>query len=563
MATTLDLVTERENDFKNLHQRMDNDANLLKPDWYTLKDTAGKKIPKTISINPNDPKVFYNAVVNSMLKSIMQTQVEGMSDKDNGTIEDFLERVYAQADERLRRKTLFSHCCKHISHRGRIGVRWLTLSNGKMYIPDCLPLDMRYVVYDETADGIDWIAPKMKVGKRQIKAEYGKDINGSTADVVDYWDWEKNEVWIDGVLAVSQANPYGYPPFVIQCADTGYEFQDDDYLEYEGESIFSLDRELYSELARILSIEATIAMKTVLPAYQKETNEPDANKPAPYPDQPGTVTEVPVNERYNLLQVSDINQASRMAHADIMSAIQKGSFSEIDYGNLTFPLSAVAISDMTEIGNRVLIPRLQAISLFYQQLSRLIINQFINNKFREIPVGRIGRQLKYSASDLKNPDDYVINYRFMTKTKRQEIANVTIAGAAKGIIPRDSIIRDILQYDRPDEVIAQLDAEEAEALDPALKLYRKASALLTRAEKNPDKEEADRQRIEARLLGERAVEIIKQRKIASIMSPTQDIANPASAKPNTNALMPLISEGKSRTGGDQRNNKEMYIGSQV
>ena len=564
MASTLDLVKERENDFQPLYTRMDNDARFLKPNWYVLKDTAGKKIKKAISINPNDPKVFAHAVVNTMLMSAIQTRVEGLSDKENAIIEEFLEKVFAQADERLRRKTLFSHICNHIAIRGHIGTRFLTLSRGgKEYIPGLWLLDMRYVSYDEVDGDLQWIAPHMNVGKAQVESEYGVEIKGKFAEVVDYWDWEKNEVWVDSKLVVSQANPYGYPPFVIQSAPTGFMLLDEDALEYEGESIFSLDREMYDELARILSIEATLAMKTVLPAYQKETEYPDPNNPPPYPDETGTVTEVQTGQRYNLLQVSDINQASRMAHADIMAAVQRGSLSELDYGNLTFPLSAVAISDMTEIRNKILIPRLQAIALFYQQLSRLIINQFINGKFREIPVGKIGNQLKYSASDLKNPDDYSINYRYLTKTKRQEIANLSMAVAAKGTIPRDSIIRDILQYDRPDEVIAQLDAEEAAMLDPAVKLYRIASSLLSRAEKNLDKDEADRQRIEARLMGERAVEIIKQRKVASIMSPTQDIANPATSKANTNALIPLMSEGGGRTGGDQSNNKERYVGSQV
>jgi hypothetical protein len=69
------------------------------------------------------------------------------------------------------------------------------------------------------------------------------------------------------------------------------------------------------------------------------------------------------------------------------------------------------------------------------------------------------------------------------------------------------------------------------------------------------------------MLGNRAVEIIKQRKIASIQSPQQDINNPQPTKANgqvAQALVPMMSQGAAtRTGGDQTNNKERYSGNPI
>jgi hypothetical protein len=256
------------------------------------------------------------------------------------------------------------------------------------------------------------------------------------------------------------------------------------------------------------------------------------------------VTEVDEGEGYRLLEQKDVNTAGRMALANLSGAQQRGGLSNIDFGNLTFQLSAVAIADLTEIRNKVLTPRLKAIARFYQQLARANIGQYVAGGYSS-SVGKTGSRQAISAAQLADPTTYTIEYKFMSKSKRQEIANLSMAIAARGTISRETIMRDLLESQNPDEEIARLDAEEAEALDPAIKLYRKASSLLLKADKTADKAEESRLRVEAQLMGTRAADIIKQRKAPPAGSQGQTGALPEAPRGNANALMPLLSGGNS------------------
>jgi hypothetical protein len=568
-GNSLALIESKERELADLYARMDKDRLLAywgttQGEKYKLKDDKENEIPRSISVTLNDAPVYAHSVNNATQAAIMQVRVEGLSDEQNGIIERFLEGNIEQADER-RRKSLHNFISNQANLRGVVGCRWISYIEDGKYVPDCLPLDMRYCSYEEGNDGIWWYGYRTKRSKMAIKREYDIDIRSDTAEVIEYWDDVKNEVFIEKTLLkpkYPKPNPQGFPPVAIQKVDRGFMLQDEGYLAHEGESIFMLDRYLYDELNRIASIEATINLKLSHPGYQKETANP-TTEPAPYPDKAGTVTEVPVNEKYSLLQVADINNSSRMIHSDIMRAIQNGSLSDIDYGNLSFPLSAVAISDMTDIKNKILIPTFQCLSLFYRQLYRLIIEQFRNGGYSGMPVGRIGNQYKYNVSDLGDPTEYTINLLFMSKTKRQEFANLSQAIAAKGTVPRGHIIREIMQAENPDEWETELDIERARELDPAYDLYCTASSMIRKADKEQDKFLEEQYRKGARILGERAVQIIRQRKVASIMNPQQDIQATAPQRGNAQPLISMFSQGASRTGGNQENNQERYRGSQV
>jgi len=563
-STSLNRIETREKELKDLYDRQDQDRRLAyygtlnSSDKYVLTDVNGEKVPRSISITMNDAQVYAQTVCSATKAALMQIRVEGLAQDKNSVIEKFLERNIEQSDER-RRKSLHNFVSNQANIRGIVAARWISYVDKakKKYIPDCLMMDSRYLSYEEGADGIWWYGYRTNRSKLAIKTEYGVDIRTEKCECAEYWDGGKNEVWLDKKLSPKGTvlNPLGFPPVAIQGVDRGYGLLDEQHLAHEFESIFMVDRYLYDELNRIASEEATINLKLVNPAYQKETSDM-SGKAAPYPDTVGTVTEVPINEKYQLLQVADINQASKMIHGDIMRAIQNGSLSDLDYGNLAFPLSAVAITDMTDIRNKIMIPTFNCLALFYRQLYRLIIAEYIAGGISGFPVGRMGNSAVYTPKDLGDPDKYTINLKFMPTSKRQDIANLSMSIAAKGEIPRKVRIREIMQVQNPEEWEQALDSEEAETLDPAIKLYRIASSLLASAEVNLDEKEGDRQRTEAKMMGERAVQIIKQRKIASQLNPTQDINNPPAQKGNAQPLMAMFQEPASRTGGDQTNQKE-------
>ena len=110
---------------------------------------------------------------------------------------------------------------------------------GDVFIPDILPCDTRYLLYDTDEDGLVWAAYKTMRSITQIKARYpnllqvipqpGSDI--THLQVTDLWDRESEKVYIgslDATMGTAQAkevwsesNRWGYVPFVIEICPIG------------------------------------------------------------------------------------------------------------------------------------------------------------------------------------------------------------------------------------------------------------------------------------------------------------------------------------------------------
>jgi hypothetical protein len=357
--------------------------------------------------------------------------------------------------------------------------------------------------------------------------------------VLDYWDDKVEEIYIDGALKKQNPNPLGYPPFVILAPATGFMLRDENYMEHEAEDLFFLNSKLYDEWNRSISIEQTIAMKQIMPPYQKPSKLPPQGEPVPYPDKIGAVNEVAEGEEYHLLQVGDVNNAHRMSVSNIGGALQRGGVNNIDLGNVSQEVSAVWITEQSEIRSKILEPRLQALTTFKAMAGRMLIDQFIKGGY-SASLGRAGLQKEYSAGQLGDPKNYSVSYRLMSRSKKQEIANLAMAQGARGIVSQETILTDILQVDDPAGELAKLDAEKAEQADPVLFYLRKACSLADEAE-TLEGDEAEQKKLESMLMTESGVTILKERQNPQHQQVVegQKIEQP---KPSSN-LVPLLGQG--------------------
>jgi hypothetical protein len=341
---------------------------------------------------------------------------------------------------------------------------------------------------------------------------------------------------------MTQPNTFGKPPFVIQPAPAGFMLLDKGYMVHEGEDIFFLDRGLYPELNRLMSIDQTLAMKAIMPPYQKQVADM-AGEPAPYPGGIGEVNEVLPNEKFELIPQPDINTASRVAHQNIAGAVQRGGVNNIDLGNVTQTVSAVWITEQTEIRNKLISPRLGALAKLREQRERLKIEQFVKLGLTDTAIGKRGRKRSYSVAGLGNADNYDISFRLMSKSKKQEIANLAMAAAARDVLSEETTIRDILMSDDPEGEFARLKAERAERADPVIALFRMACALADEAEELEDAE-AEQKKIESMMMTERVVALIRQRNTPQV---PEKAPQPQERKPNAQPLIPLLGQGGMRT----------------
>ena len=548
----LQKIKDKESEFGDLYARMDTDRDLAnkKPFVFEVKDSSGSALPNLQSVTMPIAAMYANAVTSIISGAVTQTVVESdtLTDRQKHYIESFLDAIFLEADEGLSQRmmgNLLSWLASHSCIRGSIGARylyWWDKESGT-WIPDLLPVDMRYCAYDTDRNGLDWVAPLYTRSKAAIQQEYGITITGRNEKVRDYWDRKVNEVYIADQLVKTTPNKLGYPPFVIQAAASGFMLMDEGYQKYLGESIFFLIRDILPEVNRNASIEQTLNLMSVLPPQQKEVAEIDETAPkTPYPNAPATVYDVIQGQRYSPVQGFDLNRASLQISAELNTIVQECTISGLDVGNLTFPMSNIAIANVTGKRNKILLPRLQTIALFYQAMGRMMIDQYVKAG-GNTSLGKTGKRQTFNPAqvDSNSIGDYSLTYKFMTKNKEQETVNLAEAQVAREFYSELDIHKNILETEDPAGAVSRFNADKAAALDPVVALFRLAIDLADEGNDMPG-DAGNPKLVESQFVTEQGCAILRQRQTApTAVTPTPQI------KGN---LTPVLLE-KASGGGQQ------------
>jgi len=539
MDITLQTIKDKESEFTDLFTRMDGDEDLYHLVPYVMKDPNGKDTPDVINVTFNDPKVFVDRAIALKMGALMQPVVEGrgMKDKETTLIEQFLTDMFISVDDYLFQSRgwsgQFPFHCEKIDIRGHIGARVLLREDVGLFIPDVLPIDMRHCTYERGIDGLLWCAPNYIRSKAMIKSEYDIDISAKTGLVRDLWTREDEVVWVDGKEVKNDKHNLGYVPFVIAQAP-GSTLQGTDSIKHSGESILAPNRGLYPELNRTASILQTLNMSSFAGGLQYAS---EAGVEAEKPDLPpfGLKTVLPVEKDggYKPMPINDIKAATRLFYAILDARLQRASFSSVDYGNLTFPLSAVAISRLTAHKNEILLPRIQALAMLYQQMAKMIIRQYQEGGIKA-ELGAVGYKRLYESGALKG--DFNINYRFVIQSPDEDIANLSIANSAVNILSPDTVRRKYLKVEDPEGEEMKYLAAIAERADPAIAFYRRCVSLI--------KEDKD---TEARIMKNRLITHLKQRAMAE--APNMPLVG---GKGGGEAEMPLTERPGLGTGGKRQ-----------
>ncbi len=533
------LVTDKIGEFSNLVNRMDEDKDLIRLKDFTLVDPDDKNAPDVDNVTLNGPMIFFNRVCNTLIAANMQTEVtgEGLEDKETTLIEDFFRDILLGADERLLWRGIHGLMPFNIQQacgRGRMSTRVTLRMDGEKFIPDVLPNDSRRVVYEHGVEGLKWVAPQYHRSKAQILDQYGIEVNTTTAIVTDFFDDELERIFIDDQLANEKKHPYGCVPFVITLCPAGIMFQDEDMVALEGESILAPDRKLWTEINKLASILMTLTVQSFYGGLQYESEDGRRAKQPVLPPY-GKKVVVPVDKGtkgYFSMPVNDVRNATRWLYEMLSSALQKGSLPEVSYGSLSFPLSAVAVKSLAQAEDPIYLPRMQGLAIHNQSICRMLQQQYVmlgvNAK-----LGEIGAQKEYSYRDLDK--EFSIKFRFFANSPTQDIANISMASAARNVgYSDDTIRRTILKMENPDGEKMKRRAEEAERLDPALMLFNQGHSLI----------DAERY-IEAELVLQSLERMLRQRAMAGTMPQLPMPEKTKESNPGRE-LMPLLDQSGGR-----------------
>jgi hypothetical protein len=562
------LFDDKREEMKPIFDRNDVDEALYFMKPFKMMQLDGKKEMEDVAnITLNDALIYVQKCISILGGANMQIVIEGkgLSDTKTNTIEQFLKDIFYIIDEQLPKRKipgLDSFLNEQLGVRGRIAARiCIRIDPVRGLVPDVLPLDTR--CYTDDIDGKDlvWAAPWFRQSKAQIEREYTKPGDRlsavkieSYAEVVDFWDPEKNVVFVDKQIIREQPNPYGYVPFVCVICPTGSSLGTEDAVEHQGESFLWANRDLWDMKNEAVTILRTLNIDSLARALQYESSHGEnMPKPEKSPYKQKTVHGVEKGGGYKFMPISDIKNATRLYYSIIETGNQRGSLSAIDYGTLGFPLSNVAITQLTGSRDDIFLPRVNTKAWFYQSGSRMIIKQCIQLD-ENLELGQEGSKNSYTKADLEG--DYSIQYTFRSISKEQQMADLQFAIAARGVLPDDYVIREIIKAENPTGMLTQLRAERAERIDEVLFLFNSANSLLE--EKNGQKPSIV-EKLEADILTSRAETILAQRRAMGQLSPIEGKAKEEAGGKKAEEAAALLTAG----GGGTRGSPETTKGEEV
>jgi hypothetical protein len=253
---------------------------------------------------------------------------------------------------------------------------------------------------------------------------------------------------------------------------------------------------------RSLSVQQTLGMDILYPAYEYEVEQMDA-KPARAAPKSGETKKVPKGERHVPIPRGEFNRASLTSDEHISRMIELGGISDAELGSARLDRPGVWFAKQFEIRQKLEKTRLEALAVMKEGLARMMIKQFLSESegvSAELLVGRTGRKNKYNRNLLGDPDKYRVSFKSMISSQEHEMVNLAQAQAAVGVIPQKIIITDILKAEDPDGWMRELELEKAKQANPAISLAEMAVRYAEEAEDTEDPNDKELKNLQSKML---------------------------------------------------------------
>ena len=487
---------------KHVFSRMDDDEKLWTQEPYVLKDAKGEILEDVVNVTMNDARVFGERVLAVLNESVENIEINGqrngkeLDGHETKIIEDWWHDLIYLANDHLNDILMPDFDTWEWEQsviRGRMIARILLSQDKNGFDIDLLPVDSRKCIYSVGNRGISRVAFWDVLDKAMCSEEY-PDYKADS-DIITRWDyWDSNEeiIFLNGRFYEATPNRLGHPPFAIALCQQGT-FLDTSTraLRMKGDSIFSANRELYPELNRIASIMETQNMLTLAPPQVLKSVSGKK-----LPDEPlyrlGRILALETTEGLQKIEAPDIQASTRFFQAMLGGALQRGSISHIDWGNLQFQLSQVAIATLAGASKQVFSPRIKTMERFKKLLFKEARWQFMAFEM-EADIGRHGKKRTYIKDDLDG--NYTVDFEYLTALPEETAAAYGLANMAQRWMDDRSIRKTILKYRDYDEIDEKYLIQTARKVSRALALFEMARAYDRRAEEENNPSLRDEARI--------------------------------------------------------------------
>jgi hypothetical protein len=469
------LIDDFETEHKDLYDRMEDDDNLYNNEDYDLDGESSV-------VTTNDPRAFADSVLQRVDSArIILSVTTPKQDHDKETkIEHLCYGILLQADKNLRRNTVTAgrtvkSALGHLAvRRGFICARVLLTKEDKKIVPIITPIDTRWFSYGLGSEGFEWCATKYWRDSDSIEAEYGEETDGYTP-VIDYWN-DKENIIIIGKKEIRNKHKLDRIPFVFLPVGTSplfYSYNDKtNNLTSWGESAFARSRKLYDVERKVLSIWLNVAEKSHKPAgFLFSPNGQMKLERLPWGA--AEVVTLPDTVKWQAIEPPDIANSIPALYNIIQQKIQKGDFSQVEYGLISgadYP-SGKTLNVLNNGTAKVVTPILDTLSACYEDICEMITEQYKGQGVKTNLKGYDSKGRLY-YDDIKPTDcdkPWDIEVKFESISSEEDMQNIAKAQMLKGMgKPDEYIDEQILKIQDPDAPKRQRLLEMAEAQNPII-----------------------------------------------------------------------------------------------
>ncbi len=482
-----------DEDFQDLWARMDDEAEVLKGEEYSLPDTTNpaKPFSNAVNITRNTPLVMASYAMSKVIAVDPQWTVEGrqLSDDTTSLVEqycaDWLDTMQALVACKQVPGVLFA-LGQQALFRGRIcGVIEIIPQRPKVRnpfarrkaSPSVKLCDSRYCSYRVDGDGIELFKVKYSRTKEQIESEYKIDTTAKKSDVELMWNRETYWLIIGGKVEKTDKNPFQEVPAVVSLVGKGFFFDDEDIEEYRGQSILTNNIKTWDSANRIASINATILNRVLSPTTIHESDNDQIKAVQGNVSAPGQHFDLAKGEDLRTVQLQDLNRAGVTLLQTMETDEQTGGYSVVQHGIGPAGKTATEIKSDLQSEGQVHGPALVAMQEWLQQATYMSIRQIVKQKLT-VSLGAIGFEQDYRHTELKGA--YRIKCELQTVDPMEDIANLTIGAelSQTKLYSMDTIRRQIVKMKNPEDEERKIQDEELEQRDPITKQIRVVMALI-------------------------------------------------------------------------------------
>ena len=558
----LDKVKGVEKTLEPLRQRMDKDMTVYYLEKFVLVDSKNKPIPHADNVTLNDPRTFADRVINILGGAKRRFTVRGKAEVQTA-VEGFMKELYSVNDEVLEAKTLedFEFTLDFFATlRGWMMARVLMYKNGGRCVPEIIPIDPRYGAWQVGNQGLDWGSYRISMSPLQINQMFGREEAGEKEkEVLFVWTRDEYCAYLGDQQIQTTSHELGVCPIIVVPTPThppSLLSSDANAIKYRGESIYAANREVYAKLNDFASVWATINKMTFLSPIAFLS--PQGRRMTETPFGIGVVISLKDGEKFVPIPTKELSQSAQVLFGQLFAGAQRGSLPNVDYGELSFELSAVAISKLTESRNVVFQPRLKAKSRLLAKAGRLALTQYLGEGYDVKELAEELPDLIVDKKNLNEPFRMTVDYHAISP--EQNVANYTIAQAAKTVGLSDrTIFSEVLMLEDPEGEIRLREREYAEKEVPEVRLYHYAVCLLEEYERTKD----DALQVEATLVANRLGMIVQGTKLSvpgEKPEPETEPVGAAASQPAPGVKMPgmpgmagqhVVREGQRRLGIEQ------------